>query len=80
MPNLTWTNEVVPIKQSGAVLIAPLGGLVYTVLLAVGYLLLPGWKLGFVGYTDCFVALNLLLCAVLALWVKRKGCARFAAL
>lgn len=80
MPTLSWTSEIVPIKQSGAVMITLLGGMVYTALLAAGYLLLPGWKLGFVGYTACFIALNLLLCTVLRLWMKRKGCAIFAAL
>ena len=52
----------------------------YTVLLFAGFLLLPGWRLGFAGYAACFAAANLLLCAVLHRWLRKKGAALFAAL
>ena len=42
--------------------------------------LLPGWRLGFAGYAACFAAANLLLCAVLHRWLRKKGAALFAAL
>lgn len=80
MPNLTWTNEITPIKQSMGVLLALFGGFLYTMLLCIGFLGLPGWRLGFPGYMGCFAAVTLALCAVLYLWLRKKGCARFATL
>ena len=79
-PILTWTNEISPIKQSAPVMIALFGSFGYTVLLFVGYVALPGWKLGFFGYMGCLAGLNLILCALLYLWLKKKGSARFAEL
>ena len=79
-PILTWTNEISPIKQSAPVMIALFGSFGYTILLFVGYVALPGWKLGFFGYMGCLAGLNLILCALLYLWLKEKGSARFAEL
>ena len=56
------------------------GGMGYTILLFAGFLLLPGWRLGFAGYGARFAAANLLLCAVLHRWLRKKGAALFAAL
>ena len=80
MPTLTWTNEIVPIKQGGAVMIILFGGFGYIVLLFVGFMLLPGWMLGFCGYMSCFVAANLFLSVLAYLWLRKKGVARFSAL
>ena len=80
MPNLSWTNEITPIKQSACVVIALLSGFAYTALLCVGYMLMNGWKLGFVGYMSGFGAVTLALCAALYFWLKKKGCNLFAAL
>ena len=80
MPTLTWTNEIVPIKQGGAVMIILFGGVGYIVLLFVGFMLLPGWMLGFCGYMSCFVAANLFLSVLAYLWLRKKGVARFSAL
>ena len=79
-PILTWTNEISPIKQSAPVMIALFGSFGYTILLFAGYVALPGWKLGFFGYMGCLAGLNLILCALLYLWLKKKGSARFAEL
>ena len=79
MPNLSWTNEVTPIKQSASVAITMFSGFGYTALLCAGFLLI-GWKLGFVGYMSGFGAITLALCAVLYLWLKKRGCNQFAAL
>lgn len=78
--DLTWTNEIVPIKQGGAVVITLFGGFGYTILLFFGFMLLPGWVLGFYRYMSCFVDANLLLCICVSLWLKKKGTARFSAL
>ena len=80
MPVLTWTDQLMPIKQSAPVMLTLFGGMGYTILLFAGFLLLPGWRLGFAGYAACFAAANLLLCAVLHRWLRKKGAALFAAL
>ena len=80
MPNLNWTSEITPIKQSACVMIALFGGFGYTALLCAGFMLLNGWKLGFVGYMGIFGAVTLALCTVFYFWLKKKGCSLFAAL
>ena len=80
MPTLTWTNEVVLIKQGAPVMITLFGGFGYMVLLFVGFMLLPGWILGFCGYMSCYVGANLFLSGWVYLWLRKKGVARFSAL
>ena len=80
MPNLNWTSEITPIKQSAGVMIALFSGFAYTALLCAGFMLLNGWKLGFVGYMSLFGAVTLALCAVLYFWLKKRGSILFAAL
>lgn len=80
MPTLTWTNEIMPIKQSAPVVITLFGGMGYTVLLFAGFMLLPGWMLGFAGYMACFIGVNVILGVCNYLWLKKTGAARFAAL
>ena len=41
IPTLTWTNEIMPIKQGVPVVIALFGGFGYIMLLFVGFMLLP---------------------------------------
>lgn len=78
--NLTWTNEMTPIKQNAGVVFAMLSGFAYTILLCAGFMLLSGWKLGFTGYMALFSGITLALCALLWLWLRKKGCSRFASL
>ena len=78
--NLTWTNETTPIKQSVGAVFAMLSGFAYTILLCVGFMLLGGWKLGFTGYMALFGGVTLALCALLRLWLRKKGCNRFTSL
>lgn len=80
MPTLTWTSEIMPIKQGAPVMITLFGGFGYMVLLFVGFMLLPGWMLGFLGYMSCFVGANLLLSVPIYLWLRKQGAARFSAL
>ena len=80
MPTMTWTNELMPIKQGGPVIITLFGGFGYMVLLFVGFMLLPGWILGFCKYMSCFVGANLFLSGWAYLWLRKKGVARFVAL
>ena len=80
MPNLNWTSEITPIKQSACVTIALFSGFGYTALLCAGFMLMNGWKLGFGGYMSGFGAITLALCAVLYFWLKKRGCKLFAVL
>ena len=77
--NLTWTSELVPIKQSLAVMIALFGGWAYALALA-GLYLWQGWKLGASVYLMIFALVTLLVSALMYRWLKTKGAYRFAAL
>lgn len=80
MPTLTWTNELMPIKQGAPVVLTMFGGMGYAVLLFAGFLLLPGWMIGFHGYMACFIGANVIVCVCEYLWLRKEGTARFAAL
>ena len=79
-PVLTWTNELAPIKQSASVMITMFGGFGYTVLLFIGYMMLPGYTLGYMLYISIFIAVNVVAGLTLYIWLKTKGCERFAEL
>ena len=79
MPNLHWTNEITPIKQGGAVMLALFSGFAYAALIVVGYLLF-GSKIGLTAYLAAFAALTLLLAALLLRWLHKTGCRIFASL
>ena len=79
MPNLNWTNEIMPIKQSAGVTFALLGGWAYSAALA-GLFLWIGWRMGAAAYLAAAVAVTGLLFAVLLAWLKRWGAQIFAAL
>lgn len=76
MPNLTWTAEITPIKQSASVAIALFGGWVYAVLMGGGFFLL-GKHVSVEAYLLAFSALTLVLCALLYLWLKERGTRAF---
>lgn len=80
MPNMSWTSEITPIKQSVCVVIAMFSGFAYTALLCAGFMLMNGWKLGVAGYMSAFGAVTLVLCIILYSWLKKRGCDQFAAL
>lgn len=77
--NLTWTNELAPIKQSLAVTIAMFGGWAYALLLAGLYLLL-GWRIGAAVYLALFSAATIAAALAFLKWLKTKGAQRLAAL
>ena len=79
MPNLTWTNELVPIKQSASVMIALLGGWAYGVALA-GLYLAFAWRLGLALYLTLFALVTAVGCVVLYRWLKTRGAELFASL
>ena len=77
--NLTWTSELMPIKQSLAVTIALFGGWLYAIVFA-GLYLWQGWKLGAAAYLAIAAAVTFTVTALLLRWLKTKGAQRFAAL
>ena len=77
--NLTWTSELMPIKQSLAVTITLFGGWLYAIVFA-GLYLWQGWKLGAAAYLAIAAAVTLAVTALLLRWLKTKGAQRFAML
>lgn len=70
--NLSWTNELAPIKQSMPVTVAILGGWGYTILLAGVYLLfMPSF--GAAVYLWGFAAVTGVGCLILYLRLRRRG-------
>ncbi len=83
MPNLTWTNELTPIKQSLAVFIAIFGGWLYIGIIIGIYFLVASslndtlGTMGDILYLGFFAVLIWLVSAFLAYWLKKKGSAVF---
>lgn len=79
MPNLSWTNETVLIKQSANVLLSMLGSFVFSV--AFAGLFFTG--LGSFGYSAYILIISLptvAACLALYLWLKKKGSGIFSTL
>lgn len=76
-PNLTWTNETAPIKQSLPTTLALFGGWGLIALLGFGYYHLAPYLSAtlYLGLSFLFFAL---LCAALLLWLRRRGAEIFA--
>ena len=79
MPNLTWTNEAVPIKQSASTMLALFGGWAFVIVLGAGYLAL-GNLLGTAGYLAACGVLIVALSAALLWWLKARGSQIFSCL
>lgn len=79
MPNLTWTNETAPIKQSGSVMIALFGGWAYEMILIGLYFAVRKFMSTSVYLLACAVVTAALAAAIYS-WLKRKGTRLFAAL
>lgn len=77
--NTSWTNELTPIKQSASVMLALLGGWVVSIVFG-GVYMIVGYRLGGAGYLGAACAVLAGLSALLYLWLRRRGAARFAAL
>ena len=72
MPNLSWTNEIVPIKQSMGVLITLFGGWAVVVALTGIYYLIMDFVTPLV-YFVLVTGLFVVLCAVLFYGLRTKG-------
>ena len=78
-PNLTWTNEVVPIKQSMSVMLTMFGGMGLVLGLGVGYYVL----MDSVDASIYLIGVDVVLtaaCVVFLRWLKYKGSKIFASL
>ena len=78
-PNLTWTSEIAPIKQSLGVMLALLGGWAIAAVIAVAFLIV-GHRLGAAAYLAIVCAVLALGSALLRLWLRKRGGAIFAEL
>lgn len=78
-PNLKWTNEVIPVKQSASVMLSLFGGWIIIVALSGLYLLLSG-----IINPAVFLVLTGILLTVLSLllyrWIMTKGAKIFESL
>ena len=79
MPVLHWTNEMAPIKQSGAVAIALFGGWGLS-LLPLGLYFLAGYRLGPAAFLGLWALAYALAGVLLQRWLDTRGAEEFAAL
>lgn len=79
MPNLTWTNEIVPIKQGMPVFLALMGVWLVVIVFAGVYLLLAKFMSAEI-YLAVSGAVFVLTEVLLYRWLKRRGAKIFAAL
>ena len=79
MPNLTWTNETTPIKQSGCVMLSLFANWFYAIALG-GLYFLCGNVLSAAAYLAIFAVVTAAGSALLLRWVKKQGARIFAAL
>ncbi|MGN0348389.1 MAG: hypothetical protein ACI4DR_02535 [Roseburia sp.] len=79
MPNLNWTSEIVPIKQSMAVIGVLLGGWAMILIFAGIYFLLNAY-VSALFYLLCVTVLLLGLAVCLSQWMKKTGEKIFAVL
>lgn len=77
--NFTWTNEIIPIKQSGSVMLAIFSGWGYAALFVLGALFL-GDLVPFPVFAAVLAVLTAALCILLYRRLRTRGAARFAAL
>ncbi len=79
MPLLNWTNEIAPIKQSGAVTISVFGSWGFSVVM-MGLFLLIGYRIGAALYLLAWTALYAVAGLLLLRWMNTRGAAAFEAL
>ncbi len=79
LPVMNWTNELVPIKQSGAVIVAMLSGWALSVVFC-GLYLVAGYVLGAALYLLLWLVLLTVGTLLLLRWLDTRGAAIFAAL
>ena len=78
-PNLTWTNEIIPIKQSMSVMVAMFGGMILVGVFALAYILLDA-VISPMVFLIFVAAVLLAAVAVSEWWLRTKGRKIFASL
>lgn len=78
-PNMTWTTEIIPLKQSAAVTIALFGGWGFVVLFAAPYFFI-GQTIGLTAYLLLWTVIYAAASVLLYRWVTTKGAALFSSL
>ena len=78
-PMLEWTSDMIPIKQSGAILLAVFGSWGIAALAAAPYFLI-GYRIGLAAYLAIMSGVFAGVSLWLFHWLKTKGAALFAAL
>ena len=76
MPNISWTNETVPIKQSGAVTISIFGGWAVSGVFVILYFII-GYKIGAASYMAIWTVLLAAASALLMRRIDSEGSRRF---
>lgn len=79
MPNLTWTNEMTPVKQGGGIMISLFGGVIFSILIAICYFLL-GLDMACEIYLLVVSAVFVIVSVLLYIWIKNKGAKIFSRL
>ena len=79
LPNFSWTNEIVPIKQSLSVFIAIFSGIGLSMAFG-GFFVLFGWRIGTTLWMSIFAVFYLVADIALYLWIRGPGSRRFTAL
>ena len=79
MPNLKWTDETVPVKQSMSVMLTLFGGWATVIALGGAYAALSR-VIGPMGYLACVAVLLAAVCAALTGWIRTRGARIFSAL
>lgn len=79
MPNLKWTDETVPVKQSMSVMLTLFGGWAVVVALGGAYAALSR-LIGPKGYLVCVAVLLAAVCAALTAWIRTRGARIFSSL
>ena len=72
MPNLEWTNEVVPVKRSLAVLIAMFGSWIIAALIALVFFLLRN-VIGYSTFITAIFVIMILAARLLGDWIRKRG-------
>ena len=77
MSNLSWTSEIIVIKQSGCVGFSLLFGFAYPILLGLAYFLL-GNTVGFIPFILIVTLVTAALTLLLDRWIRQTGSEIFA--
>ena len=80
MPNVNWTNEITPIKQSGCVAFSLLNNALYAIIMFVIFIVLRTMKVSSVAFAIVFTVLSLALSFAVYAWIRKRGCKVFSSL